>query len=59
MDKFLDFVMHPGFILGAIVGAVAAFAAQVFLIGDMPFFWFWVLNALAALAGGSILRALR
>ncbi len=58
MQKVLDFVMTKSFITGAIIGGVALFAVQVFLVGDMPFLWFWVINALGAAGGGALFKAL-
>ena len=54
MQKFLDFTLNRTFAFWALVGGGAAFAAQVILLGDMPFLLFWLLNVGAAGVVGSV-----
>lgn len=59
MRKFLEFVLHPRFVAGALAGGAGAFVAQVIFVGDQGFLAFWALNILGAALAGSALRAMR
>ena len=59
MQKFLDFTVNTRFITGAVIGAGAAFGLQIFILGDVSFWQFWLSNVAGAAVVGSLFRAFR
>lgn len=58
-QKFLDYVMNAQFIAGATIGGLGAFLGQIFILGDVSFWLFMLLNVTAAVVVGAIFRSFR